>query len=161
MTSPFLSMNVVCAWSNIFLYSYHLGCQGSRNCQKSRGCFTNVSRALQNNLAKIHNTGNHIYGENFKLKLCTCAQNMALGTRTKFQLEILMRTTISTIHKFQENILESSLYVSETTPRCQLVSYFVVCWYSIHGLVAFPILPIVIENLSRFLTRTLSIRSIP
>ena len=37
------------------------------------GCFTNVSRALQNSPAKIHNTRNHIYGENFKLKLCTCA----------------------------------------------------------------------------------------
>ena len=40
----------------------------------------------------------------------------ALGTRTKFQLEILIRTTISVIHKFQENILESSRNVSETTP---------------------------------------------
>ena len=78
------------------------------------GCFTNVSRALQNNLAKIHSTGNHIYGENFKLKLWTCAQSHALGTRTKFQLEILIRTTISAIHKFQENILESSRNVSET-----------------------------------------------
>ena len=80
------------------------------------GCFTNVSRALQNNLAKIHNTRNHIYGENFKLKLCTCAQSMALCTRTKFQLEILVTSTISAIHKFRENILESSWNVSETTP---------------------------------------------
>ena len=29
---------------------------------------------LQNNLAKICNARNHIYGENFKLKLCMCAQ---------------------------------------------------------------------------------------
>ena len=71
------------------------------------GCFTNVSRALQNNLAKIHNTRNHIYGENFKLKL---------GTRTKFQLEILTTSTISAIHIFRENSLESSWNVSETTP---------------------------------------------
>ena len=35
------------------------------------GCFTNVSRALQNNLAKIYNARNNIYAENFKLKLCT------------------------------------------------------------------------------------------
>ena len=83
------------------------------------GCFTNVSRTLQNNLAKIHNTGNHIYGENFKLKLYTCAQSHALGTRTKFQLEILIRTTISAIHKFQDNILESSRNVSETNARNQ------------------------------------------
>ena len=55
------------------------------------GCFTNVSRALQNNIAKIYNARNNIYAENFKLKLCTCAQSMALGTRTNFQLEILIR----------------------------------------------------------------------
>ena len=36
---------------------------------------------------------------------------------TKFQLEILIRNTISAIHKFRENILESSRNVSETTPR--------------------------------------------
>ena len=85
--------------------------------RRVRGCFTNVSRALQNNLAKIHNTENHIYGENFKLKLCTCAQSHALGTRTKFQLEILIRTAISEIHKFQENILESLRNISETNAR--------------------------------------------
>ena len=66
----------------------------------ARGCLTNILQALQNNLAKIHNVENHI----FKLKLCTCAQSMALGTRTKFQLEVLIRCTISAIHKFQENI---------------------------------------------------------
>ena len=83
---------------------------------RSGGCFTNVLRALQNNLAKIYNTRNDIYGENFKLKLCTCAQSMALGTRTKFQLEILIRSTISAIYKFRENILESSQNVSEPPP---------------------------------------------
>ena len=72
------------------------------------GCFTNVLRALQNNLAKINHAGNHIYGENFKLKLCTCAQSGALGTGTKFQLEILIRSMISAIHKIRENVLESS-----------------------------------------------------
>ena len=66
---------------------------------------------------KIHNGRNHIYGENFKLKLCMCAQSMALGTRTKLPLEILIRSTISAIHKFWKNILESSLNVSETTAR--------------------------------------------
>ena len=39
---------------------------------------------------------------------------MALGTRTKFQLEIITKRTISDIYKFRENILESSRYVSET-----------------------------------------------
>ena len=50
-------------------------------------CFTNVSLSLQNNLAEIHNARNHIYGENFNLKLCTCAQSMALGSRTNFSLK--------------------------------------------------------------------------
>ena len=40
---------------------------------------------------------------------------MALGTRTKFQFEILIRSTIPAIHKFRENILEGSWNVSETT----------------------------------------------
>ena len=80
------------------------------------GCVTNVSRALQKNLAKIYNARNRIYRENFKLKLCTCAQSMPLGTRTGFQLEILIRSTISAIHKFREIILESSRNVSEPTP---------------------------------------------
>ena len=71
------------------------------------GCFTNISRALQNNLAKIYKARNNIYAENFKLKLCICAQSMALGTHTKFQLEILIRSTILVIYKFRENILES------------------------------------------------------
>ena len=36
--------------------------------QPAGGCFTNVSRALQNNIAKIYNASNHIYGNNFRLK---------------------------------------------------------------------------------------------
>ena len=80
------------------------------------GCFTRILRVLQNNLMKIFNSRNHIYGENFKLKLSTCVQSMALGIRTKFQLEILIRNMISAIHKFRENILESSQNVSETHP---------------------------------------------
>ena len=67
-------------------------------------CFTKVLLDLQNNLMKIHNAGNLIYGENFKLKLCTCAQSMALATRTKFHLEILSRSMISAIYKFRKNI---------------------------------------------------------
>ena len=68
------------------------------------GCFTNVLRALQNNLAKIYNARNHIYSEKFKLKLSTYAQSIALCMHTKFQLEILIRRTISAIHKFRKNI---------------------------------------------------------
>ena len=80
------------------------------------GCFTNVSRALWNNLAEIDNATNHIYGEDFKLNLCTCAQSIALVTRTKFQLEILIKSTISAIHKFWENVLERERNVTETHP---------------------------------------------
>ena len=47
---------------------------------------------------------------------------MALGTRTKFQLEILITTTISAMEKFEDNILESRPNVSETTPRSYLSS---------------------------------------
>ena len=39
------------------------------------GCFTNISRAVQNNLVKIYNTRNHIFRENVKLNLCTYAQD--------------------------------------------------------------------------------------
>ena len=73
--------------------------------RESGGCFTNILQALQNNGIKIYNARNHIFGENFKLKLCMCAQSDALGTRTKFQLEIFIRITISKIQKFRENIL--------------------------------------------------------
>ena len=40
---------------------------------------------------------------------------------TKFQLEILIRRTISAKHKFREDVLESSRNVSETTPRTSKV----------------------------------------
>ena len=50
---------------------------GKRNslCLHQGGCFTNASRALQNNLTKIYNARNHIRGENFKLKLCACTKS--------------------------------------------------------------------------------------
>ena len=106
---PFcLDLNVV--------WNQHIECLYVCNVGYPGGCFINVSWAPQNNLPKMHNTGNHIHGENLNMELCTCAQSMALGTRTKFHLQILIRTTISAIHKFQENILESSRNVSETPP---------------------------------------------
>ena len=71
----------------------------------------------KNILVKIYNTRNHICGRNFKLKFCICTQSVALGTSIKFQLEILMRSMISAIHKFRENILESFRNISETPPR--------------------------------------------
>ena len=90
-------------WKMLLIWNFTTSKQSDND--HPGGCFTNVSRALQNNLVKIHNTGKHIYGENFKLKLCTWAQSHALGSRTKFKLEIPVRSTISAIHKFRENIL--------------------------------------------------------
>ena len=52
----------------------------------------------------------------FQAKLCTRAQSMALGTCTKFQLEIRIMNVITGIVHFREIILESSQNVSETTP---------------------------------------------
>ena len=80
------------------------------------GCFTNVSRALQNILSKFVYRRNSACDQNFKLKLCTCAQSHALGTRTKFPFEILIINVISGVVYFREIILESSRNVSETTP---------------------------------------------
>ena len=45
--------------------------------------------------------------ENFKLKLCACAQRHALGTHTKFQIEILTINVISGIVYLREIILET------------------------------------------------------
>ena len=84
---------------------------------RSGDCFTNVSRALKNILSKFVYCRNRTSYENFKLKLCSCAQSHALGTRTKFQLEILAINVITGIAYFRKIILESSRNVSETTPR--------------------------------------------
>ena len=48
------------------------------------------------------------------LKICTCAQSHALGTCTKFQLEIFSINVIPGTVYFCEIILESSQNVSET-----------------------------------------------
>ena len=69
---------------------------------------------FKNNLAKIYSGRYNIDADNFKLKLCACAQSMALSTHTKFQLEILIRSAILVIYKFRDNILESSRNASET-----------------------------------------------
>ena len=78
--------------------------------------FTNPSWALKNILSKFVYCRNHTLDENLKLKLCTCAHSMALGTHTKFQLEILTISVIPGIAYFCMIVLESSWNVSETTP---------------------------------------------
>ena len=86
------------------------------------GCFTKVSRALQDILSKFVYYRNRTSGEKFKLKICTWAQSKALGTRTKFQLKFLTINVISGIVYFREIILESSRNLSETTPRSWTLS---------------------------------------
>ena len=49
---------------------------------------------------------------------------MASGTRPKFQLEILIRSKIFVIHKFQETILDSSRNVCETTPGMSFITSY-------------------------------------
>ena len=78
-----------------------------------------VSRALQDIISKFVYCKNHTSYENFKLKLstCMCTQSMALGTRTKFQLEILNINLVSGNVYFCKIILESSQNVSEPNLR--------------------------------------------
>ena len=82
------------------------------------GCYFTVLRALQNIISKFMHYRNRTPYENFKLQLCTSAQSHALGTRTKFQLEIFTIKEISGILYFCKIILENSWNVSETKPDC-------------------------------------------
>ena len=81
-----------------------------------RYSWVNISRVLQNILLKFVYCRNSTCDENFKLKLRTCAQSHALGTRTKFQLKILIINVMSGVVYFREIILESLRNVSKTTP---------------------------------------------
>ena len=86
-------------------------------CPGARGCFTNVSQALQAILSKFVYCRNRTFLWEFQAEtLCVCDQSHALGTRTKFQLEILTIDVISGIAYFHKIILESSWNVSETAP---------------------------------------------
>ena len=49
-----------------------------------------------------------------------CARSKALGTRAKFQLEILITSTICAIHKFRDNFFESSRKVCVIHKSCDL-----------------------------------------
>ena len=91
-------------------------CNIVSNLYGTGGCFTKLLTALQSILSKFVYCGNNTCYANFKLKLCTCAHSHTLGTRTKFQLEILTINVIFGIVYFRKIILESSRNVSETTP---------------------------------------------
>ena len=92
-------------------------------------CFTNVSRAPRYIIAKIHNTRNHIYGENLNLKICTCAQSKALGTRAKFQLESLITSTICAIHKFRDNFWRARETLVKQPPGYRNAWWIKAWWY--------------------------------
>ena len=81
--------------------------------------FRNPSKII----SKLYNARNHIYGENFKLKLCMCAQSFG------HTYKILLRSMISPILKFQENILESSWNVSETPPWSLVLGIYWSWWF--------------------------------
>ena len=83
----------------------------------SEGCFTNILGALQNNFARI-------LPEIIMWKISSWNFVRALGTRTKFQLEFLIKSMISAIHKFWENILESLWNISETPPSTDVTQDF-------------------------------------
>ena len=82
--------------------------------------------------------------DNFKLKLCMCAQSYAFGTRTNFQLEILNIHVISGIVYFREIILETSRNVCETIlcddsvhVPSQWETMWNCCYFVSHRLVAY------------------------
>ena len=63
--------------------------------------------------------------ENFKLKLSTCAQSHALGTRTKFQLEIITMYAIQSLYIFvrlfwraDETLVKRPLHINGLVPDC-------------------------------------------
>ena len=107
-------------WNRPVNQSPHCVNYATTSTDSTRGLFhfTNINQmwALQNIFSKFMYLRNHISYENFKLKLCMCTQSHALGTSTKFQLEILNINVISGIVYFHEIILESSRTVSETPP---------------------------------------------
>ena len=78
-----------------------------RACRPGVG-FNNVSRALQDIRSQFVYRRYSISDDNFKLKLCTCAQSNALGMPTKVQLEIPTINVIPGIVYFHEIILQSS-----------------------------------------------------
>ena len=92
--------------NQLYFWNYGMQPDATCRCQNEHPgvCFTNVSRAIQNILTKFVNRKNRTSGENFKVKLCTCAQSHALGTRTKFRLEILTINVISGMLYFRDII---------------------------------------------------------
>ena len=64
--------------------------------------------------------------ENFKLKICTCAQSHALGTHTKFQFKILTIIVISGILYFLEIMCKivTLLYHNFKLKKAEMPQYF-------------------------------------
>ena len=87
-------------------FTQYLGC-----------CFTNVWQAFQNNLMKILQCQkSHLWWEFQAETMCVCSKH-SFGQTFKLQLEILIKSMISAMQKFEENILESLWNLSDTAPR--------------------------------------------
>ena len=88
------------------------------------GCFTNASRALQTNLATVDNARNHIYCANCKLKLCMPRASL-LGTRTKFQLKILWKST-NISWRARETLVKQLYRAVYWLEMCTLTALFII-----------------------------------
>ena len=66
---------------DILWFSLHWSANQTR---QPGGCFTNISRALQDVISKFVYCRNCTSYENFKLKLCMCAQNHIQNFKLKF-----------------------------------------------------------------------------
>ena len=103
------------------------------------GSFTNVSRALQNNLAKIQITFiNHIYGENFKLEFCTLTQIMScrmFGTTSFSELQNCMRMSLAKYQPSFSCLQRQNLIIYEAYVFCLLCD--ISMYYSL-GFIANP-----------------------
>ena len=78
--------------------------------------FTNVLRALQNNLAKIYNARNHIYGENFKLKFVHANKASLWAPIQSFSVKFSWGVWFLQYTNFEVIFLKNSRNVSETPP---------------------------------------------
>ena len=77
--------------------------------------------SLTRGVFHLHFVSSKMFSQNLciaEISLCMCAQStaLALGTRTKFQIEILIRSMISDIVYVHKITLESLWNISETIP---------------------------------------------
>ena len=89
----------------------------------TRGCFINVSRALQNILSKFVYCRNRTSCENFKLKLCTCATFKVLAWNSHYKCHFWCCVFCEIILESSQNIVKhpsgnnSSFFETSTVTR--------------------------------------------